>query len=138
LFPRKLQQIQRSQSHYLIEQILSNETLFFNVVSTISCSFLTAMNKCSSFHGMTALHDHSRQHGLSFTLQSPLLKCTTHNLTVLPYTVVSRNVQQTSVTVSGCNVFCMEEFSDVFAPYTLPCQMPFCQSAHLLSHSNKM
>jgi len=36
LFPWKLQQIQRAQKHYLIEQILSYETLFFNTVNTIS------------------------------------------------------------------------------------------------------
>ena len=36
LFPWKLQQIQRAQWLYLIEQILSYKTLFFNIVTTIS------------------------------------------------------------------------------------------------------
>jgi hypothetical protein len=34
LFPWKLQYIQRAQLHYLIEQILSYETLFFDIVTT--------------------------------------------------------------------------------------------------------
>jgi len=36
LFPWKLQQMQRAQYHYLIEQILSYKTLVFNKVTTIS------------------------------------------------------------------------------------------------------
>ena len=34
--------------------------------------------------------------------------------------------------VNGCNFFYMEEFSDICASYTVPCQMPFCQTATLL------
>ena len=45
LFPWKLQQMQRTQEHYLIEQILSYKTLFFSIVTTISYAFLPAMNK---------------------------------------------------------------------------------------------
>ena len=39
LFPWKLQQLQRVQEHYLIDQILSYKALFFNMVTTISCAF---------------------------------------------------------------------------------------------------
>jgi len=39
LFPWKLQQIERAQLHYLIEQILSCKTLFLNTVPTLSSTF---------------------------------------------------------------------------------------------------
>ena len=39
LFPWKLPQIQRAQ-HYLIEQILSYRTLFFNILTTVNYTFL--------------------------------------------------------------------------------------------------
>ena len=45
LVPQKLQLIQRVQWHYLIELILSYKTLFFNIFTTISYAFLSAMNK---------------------------------------------------------------------------------------------
>ena len=41
--------------------------------------------------------------------------------------LVSVNVQQASMNVIGCNFF------HTFASYALPCQMPFCQTAPLLS-----
>jgi len=40
-----LQQIQRAQYHYLIEEILSYKTLSFSIVTTISYAFLLAMKK---------------------------------------------------------------------------------------------
>ena len=43
-------------------------------------------SRCCSFHGVTTVHGHL-EHGLSFTLQSLLQKCTTHYLTVLTSTV---------------------------------------------------
>jgi len=45
LFSWKVQQIQRTCLQYLIEQILSYKTLFFNVVTTISNAFLPVINK---------------------------------------------------------------------------------------------
>ena len=45
LFPWKLKQTQRAQGHYLIEQILSYKTLFFSIVTTLSCALLPATNK---------------------------------------------------------------------------------------------
>lgn len=44
LFPRKLQQIQRVQKHYLIEQI-QLQTTTFNKITIISYTFLTVMQK---------------------------------------------------------------------------------------------
>ena len=44
LFPLKLQHIKRAQRHYLIQQILSYTTLFFNIVITISYAFSPATN----------------------------------------------------------------------------------------------
>ena len=65
----------------------------------------------SSFFSVTAVHS-CPERGLSFMSLSPLLKCTTHCLTVLSSSLVSINVQYAVMNVSGCNCFCMEEFSD--------------------------
>jgi len=45
LFPWKLLQIQRRQKRYLIEQILSCKTQFFNTVTTVSSAFLSAVKR---------------------------------------------------------------------------------------------
>ena len=45
LSPWKVQQKQRAQEHYLIEQILCYRMLFINVVTTIGYAFSPAMNK---------------------------------------------------------------------------------------------
>jgi len=42
--------MQRAQQHYLIGQILIYKTLFFSIVTIISCAFLPVMNK--SLHAM--------------------------------------------------------------------------------------
>ena len=47
--------------------------------------------------------------------------------------LVSVNVQQVSMNVIGYNFFRMEEFNYTFASYALACQMPFYQTAPLLS-----
>jgi len=44
--------------------------------------------------------------------------------------LISINVQQTSTSISGCNLFYMEEFH-TFASYTLPNQVLFCQTTPL-------
>ena len=44
LLPWKLQQIQRAQQCYLIEQILRNKTLFFNTVTTTNYAFSPTVN----------------------------------------------------------------------------------------------
>ena len=69
LFPWKLQQIDRAQQRYLIQQILSYKILSFIVATTISYGLLTATNE--SLHA---------------TL---LLKHTTLYLTVLTHTAWS-------------------------------------------------
>ena len=66
LFPWKLQQIQRAQERYLIEQILSYKMLFFNIVTTISYAFLLEMNKSHSHKNLCG----HLEHGLSSTLLS--------------------------------------------------------------------
>jgi len=45
LFPWKLEEIQRAQYHYVIEQILSYKALFFNAVTTISSAVHHWQNK---------------------------------------------------------------------------------------------
>lgn len=40
----------------------------------------------------------------------------------------SVNIRQALMNVSGCNLFCLEDFTDTSALYTLLCQMPFCQT----------
>jgi len=49
-------------------------------------------------HTHKSLHGHS-EHGLSFRLLLPLLKCTA-------------NIQQALINANGYRVFCMKEFSD--------------------------
>ena len=49
-YTRKRQKIQRAQQYYLIEQILSYRTQFFSIVTTISYTFSSVMNK--SLHAM--------------------------------------------------------------------------------------
>ena len=45
LFPWKLQEIQRAQQQYLIEQILSYKTLFFIIVKNYLCIFASDEQK---------------------------------------------------------------------------------------------
>jgi len=83
-FPWKLSQLQKAQSQFLMKQIFSYKTLFFNVVTTISSVFLPAMIKslCATLVKIYA----SGGDPLSLT---PLLKCTTHCLTALTSTTWS-------------------------------------------------
>jgi len=61
-------------------------------------------------------------------LLSPLLKHTTHI-----HCLISINVHQASTNVNGHNFFPHVGIQlQPFASYTLPCQMPFCQSTALL------
>ena len=61
-------------------------------------------------------------------LLSPLLKHTTHI-----HCLISINVHQASTNVNGHNFFPHVGIQlQPFASYTLPCQMPLCQSAPLL------
>ena len=64
------------------EQILSYKILFFNIVTTISSAFSPAMNK--SLHTVLVKISTGGNDQLSLL---PLLKCTTHHLTVLRSTV---------------------------------------------------
>ena len=73
LFLWKWQQIQRAQYHYVIGQILSYKTLFFNVVTTVSSGFLPAVNK-----SLYAKHVNICTSGDDLLL--PLLKHTTQCL----------------------------------------------------------
>ena len=69
--------------------------------------------------------------GLSFTSLSPLLKCTTHHLTVLTSTAWS---QKCSADVNELMQFFLHrgvQFQ-TFVSYALLCQTPFCQSAPLM------
>ena len=74
----------KEHSNYLIEQILSYKTLFFNVVTTISTSNEQepACWACKNLHGRL-------ERGLSFMLLSSRLKHATHCLSVFTFTVWS-------------------------------------------------
>jgi len=63
--------MQRARQQYLIEQILSYKTLFFSIVTIISCVFLPAMTK--SLHASLVTICTSRGDPLL-----PLLKHITH------------------------------------------------------------
>jgi len=100
LFPWELPQIQRAQKHYLIEQILSYKILFFSVVYTISYAFFASHAQEPACHPCKNLHGHP-EHGWFFMLLSPLLKLTTHHLS-LHFQLMN---------VSGSHFFHMEKFS---------------------------
>jgi len=90
-----------------MEQILSYKTLFFNVVITISYTFLPEMNKI--LHAVFVKICTSRGDPL---LLSPLLNCTTHSLSVLIHCLIFSNVQQALMNIINCHFFHMEEFID--------------------------
>ena len=135
-FPWELQKIQRAQQHYWIKHILSYETLFFGMVTTISSAFLPAMNK--SLHAALVKIWTSRGDPLL-----PLLKCATlHCLTVLTLPCLgSRNIQQ--VLISGQWVPFFLHGGIHYTPLLHTCfnvrhssvRLPFCCS---LPHSNNM
>jgi len=81
-------------NNYLIEQILSYRTLFFNIVTVVSCAFLPVMKK-KSLHAELVNICTS---GVDLLL--PLLECTTHCLPVLTSTVWSP-----SMNVNGRHFF---------------------------------
>lgn len=123
LFPCKLQQ--RSQSHYLIEQILIYKTLFFNIVTTISCAFSPAMEK--RLHATLIKVYTSGDDPLS-----PLLKHTTRCLTVLTSTVWSPEMFSASE-YQQAQLFPRRGIQwHAFTSWALPCQTPFCQTTPLL------
>ena len=111
LFPWTLQQVQRAQQHYLVEQILSYEALIF---------------QHSHYHQLCIFTSHVQEPScntckiLCQQRQSAVTTGETHLL--LPHcshihSLVSMNVQQASMNASGCHFFCMEEFSDTSLLY---------------------
>ena len=82
LLPWKLQKIKWAQQFCLIEQIHSYKTIFFDIFTTISYVFASAMNKC--LHAVLVKTCTSKGDPLL-----PVLKCTTYCLTVLTSTVWS-------------------------------------------------
>ena len=91
----KLQQIQKTQKHCLIELILSYKMLFLNTVTIISYTFLSATNK-------SLLENKQR---------SPIVTATTAETHSQPphcahiHSLVSINVQKVSVNVNGHSFF---------------------------------
>jgi len=83
-----------------------------NIFQHSTTSQFTHMSiwRCSLFCGVTAVHGHLER-GLSFMSLSPQLKCTTTPHCAHIHCLVSRSIQQVSVNISGCNSFCVEEFS---------------------------
>ena len=82
------------------------------------------------------LHEnlHLRGEGSDALPLLPLLKCTAQILTIHIHYLVSRNVQQASMSANGCHFFHMEELIfALFASYLLPHQMPIWKTAPLAS-----
>ena len=112
LFPWKLQQMQRTQEHYLIEQILSYRTLFFNTVSTISSAISPeqelACHSCKNLHQWrwctAAVATVEKHHPLPHCSHIHWLVC--------------RNIQQALRNVSGCHFSCMKEYNSTHLLYT--------------------
>ena len=113
-----------AKKHCVIERILSYKTLVFSIVTNISQFVWMSWPKCSSFHCMTTVHG-CPECGLSFILLSLSLKCTTPLLTVLTPTspASSTECQWVPFFLHGGIKW------HTFAPYALPCQMPFCHTA---------
>ena len=94
LFPWNNSRIQRTQQNYLTEKILAYKTLLFNIITTSSYTFLPMINNCTS-----------RSDPLS---TSPLLKHTTHCLTVftsttqLPSVFSNHRLISMGTTFSAC------------------------------------
>jgi len=123
LFPWKQQQIQKA-----IWLILSYKTQFFNTATTISI-FATNEQELVC-HAHKNLNGHLES-GLSFTLLSPLLKHTTHHLTVLTSSVLSPEIFSKYQWMSIAVIFFPHggvQFH-TFVSYVFPCQIPFCQTA---------
>ena len=94
------------------------QSTVFNTVATISYAFLPAMNK--SLHAAP----------LELWTRLSCCHCGNSPHCAHIYCLVSVNIQQALVNVSGCCQFHKEEF---IAAHALPCQAPFCQTATLLS-----
>jgi len=116
LLPWKLQQTERAQLYYLIEQILIYKTLFSNTVTTISYALLPTMNKsmhamlvkiCMAIQNVACLSWHCHH----------CWKGTTHHLTVFTSTVWLPYIQQALMNTIECNTFHVNEFNDTFLSY---------------------
>ena len=127
LFPWKLQQIQRAQEHYLIEQILSYKMPFFNTVTIMNCAFLPVVNK--SLHAVFITICTT---GSDPLLLSPLLKHTSHGLLWSHPQVGLHRHSQVLLNVNECHFFNMEELSDTPLLQTHFHVMSLCQTASLL------
>ena len=104
-----------NKEYSLIEKILSYKTLFFNIVTTFCYAFLPA---CHSYKNP---HQQKCPTVTTAEMHHPPPHC------AHIHWLVSINVQQVSVNVSGCCFFCMEEFS-----YT-PLLRPYFMSDAILS-----
>ena len=96
-------------------------TLFFNIVTTVSCAFLLAMNKslCATIIKIH-LSGGDPSSVATAVMQHLLPPC------ALIHCWVSINIQQ----VSGNSLRGVQRHT--FASYVLHCQTPMCQSALLL------
>ena len=141
LFPWKLQQMQRAQQNYLTEHIVSYKTLFLNTVTISSYAFSPAMNM--SLHAALIKTCTSEGHLVFHSCYNSVVAKMHHPSTSLSHIhcLVSRNIQQVSVNVSGCNFFRMEEFNDTTLLHTHFyvryhfVKLPFCC---LLSHGSEV
>ena len=124
---------EHNSTHYMIEQIFSYKTLFFNTVTTIGCAFSLVINGSLRAELLT-----------SAPAEVPLCHC--HHCWNAPSTphcahTHSRNVQQVLMNGSGCHVFHVEEFSSIrllhphFHVRHHSVRLPVC--CHL-SHGSKM
>ena len=105
------------------------KTLFFNIVTTISYVFSSAMTES---HAYKSLHGYL-ECGLSFTVSTAGTQHPPAHCAHIHY-LVSINIQKALMNVRGCIFLCacMKEFKwHTFASYTLPCPMPFCQTVYL-------
>ena len=100
-FPWKLQQIERAQWQYVIEQFSATKNCFSALSPTLADLARWANQDKISVFGVTAVHGHP-EYGLPFTLVSTFeiqhpLPHYTHI-----HCFVSKNTQQATVNVNGC------------------------------------
>jgi len=117
----------------MIEQILSYKTLFFNIIATISCAFSPVMSE--KLYAILVKNNNKNENLYQQWWPAVATAETSYSLpqcaNILCY--VTMNIQQASVNVSGYHFIPYIGIHwHTFASYTLPCQMPFCQTALLL------
>ena len=132
-FPWKQQHIQRVEWHYLIEKILSYKIAVFNIVTNISCVFLPVMymSFCTTLIKTC----------MAIWNVANIIVTTAETHCAHIHCLVSINVQQALMNISGLSFFCIEEFCDtslLHMHFHVRCHRVRLHLCCHLPHDNKM